>query len=126
MSPLDFLALVLATGGAVDVWRNGSIFARPRRALAGWTLFGCALCLNYQVPGWLLLICYVPSLWLPTPWDIISKLWLYSLAAGYAAWMIHEHRDYHGTGYDRSAGDPPPWSDEAVSEALSWDGDPTE
>lgn len=102
MNLVDLLALLLAVGGTVDCWLNSTIFEKYRARLEGWTLFGCDYCLNWQAPFWLLLCSYLPSLWLPSPWDTVVKLPIYGLAAAYAAWLINEVRASRECDYSRS------------------------
>jgi hypothetical protein len=72
MTALDFLAIVFATGAIIDVWHNGSIFAKSRAIIeaknsaAGpesfnrfWTeLFICSFCKSYHIPIYLYVFLY--------------------------------------------------------------------
>lgn len=92
MNFVDLIALTLAIGGLVDCWLNGKIFAGARRRLASSTLASCDYCLNWNVPIWLVLGLYLPSLFLRDPWKTAAKLPIYWLAAAYASWLINELR----------------------------------
>lgn len=41
----------------------------------------CTFCSSYHAPFWIGLICWVPSLWLPEPWNALVKFPIYALAA---------------------------------------------
>lgn len=43
--------------------------------------WSCLFCASYHAPAYLLALWYLPSLWLPSPWDVVWKLPIYSLAA---------------------------------------------
>jgi hypothetical protein len=103
MFVLDFIALILAVGAPINAWLHpGGILEELREYVAAWAegsyedrpptwreifrerigaLANCRFCLSYHVPWVLLLLCYVPSLWLHSPWDMLVKLPIYSLAA---------------------------------------------
>ncbi len=67
MTWLQFIALILATGAIIDVWKNGEIFAGRRAAIEArqaaadpearqqllWELLTCPYCQSYHVPFWL-------------------------------------------------------------------------
>jgi len=41
----------------------------------------CRVCLSYHVAFWLLVLFFIPSLWLSPPWDVVWFLPVYALAA---------------------------------------------
>jgi hypothetical protein len=43
-------------------------------------LLSCAFCLSYHAPFWIGLAFWVPSLWLPHPWNVLCKFPIYSFA----------------------------------------------
>jgi hypothetical protein len=102
LTVLDFVTLVLATGGIVDCWLNGSIFEKPRAKLSRWKLFSCDYCLNWQVPIWLLMFCLLPTQFLPDPWPAIFRAPVWAQAAAYMAWIINEWRADHERDYRRT------------------------
>jgi len=64
---------------------------RPRRdwfwAKLAW-LVNCRVCLSYHAAFWLVVLFYVPSLWLSPPWDVVWYLPVYSLAATRVSLLI--------------------------------------
>jgi hypothetical protein len=44
-------------------------------------VLSCVFCLSYHAPFWLGLALWVPSLWLPEPWNLAIRFPIYSLAA---------------------------------------------
>ena len=85
---LDFVALVAATGAIVNAWLHpGGLFDDTRDWISVWAhpkvaqLFNCRLCLSYHAAFWLLVLFFIPSLWLSPPWDVVWFLPVYALAA---------------------------------------------
>ena len=104
MAFVDLLALVLATGAPINGWfHRGGIFDYAREWVLAWStdhpsraaqLFGqlvrCRFCMHYHAPLWLLLLFYVPSLFLVAPWDAFVKLPIYALAATRASYWFSQ------------------------------------
>jgi len=44
-------------------------------------LLDCPFCMSYWVPAVLLILFFVPSLWLPQPWSVVCMLPVHALAA---------------------------------------------
>lgn len=106
---LDFIAIIGAVGAVVNAWMHrGGLFEDWRDRLEVWAsnpsdetgpaakslswayhgtrariaqLFNCRFCLSYHVAFWLIVLFYLPSLWLAPPWSLLVKLPIYSLAA---------------------------------------------
>lgn len=90
MTPLEFLALTLASGAVVDAWRQGSLFSGPRvrvaraaeRADGGVVarMLDCWYCLAHWVPAALLAAFFLPGLEWPAlrPYLMLP---VYALAA---------------------------------------------
>lgn len=84
----------LAVGAAVDLWRNGSLFA-PLRARAESAplpgplreLLGCDYCLTFQAALWLVLLCKLPASASPA-WAACFEAAPTFLAAGRLARLI--------------------------------------
>lgn len=98
MNWVDLLAIGLATAGIVDTWLNGEIFAGMRAEVDNWPgllgqLLRCDFCMSRQLPFWLILAFYVPSLicdGLGCPNCATGcKLPIYFFAAGEIAWSIN-------------------------------------
>ena len=67
MTPLDFLAVILATGAIIEVWHKGSIFETARAYVQAWQdtadpqsfrgrlweLILCPFCKSYHIPLYL-------------------------------------------------------------------------
>jgi hypothetical protein len=100
----DLFALGLAAGVPVNAWlHKGGIFEEKREKIGTWgdpdsetesfntkaerrrglvaQLLICRFCLSHHTPWILILLFYLPSLWLVDPWSTIVKLPVYSLAA---------------------------------------------
>jgi hypothetical protein len=97
----DLMALVFATGTPINAWLyEESIVAVWREWIIAWgdhdgempgwrdnlrytlaELLSCRFCMSHWVPVILILMFYVPSLFVSEPWSIIVKLPIYSLAA---------------------------------------------
>jgi hypothetical protein len=92
MNLIDLLALALAGGSVTDLWFNGSIFEGVRRRFKDHKLLGCDYCVNWEATLWVMLLFYLPSLWLPSPWNMVVKLSVYWLAASYVAWLVNDIR----------------------------------
>lgn len=106
MTWLDFIALSLAAGGVVDVWKNGSIFALARavaadaaetdavqnrrtvRGLLG-ELLSCEFCLSHHTPWLLAVLFLLPALVVTGPLAFLLKLPVYSLAATRLGWLLN-------------------------------------
>lgn len=84
----DVLALALAAQAVQEAWFSGSIFDRPRRAVARrmegpiapwWArLLACPLCTGYHVVLWLAVLLLGPGLIWGTlaPWGRLALGWL--------------------------------------------------
>jgi hypothetical protein len=120
---LDFAAVALAAGALVDAWLvERGLFEELLDKIAAWgtiqqadrqedgrlrwsawwrnkLAYGlhCAFCLSYHTAFWLLLLFYLPSLWLSPPWDVVCKLPIYSLAATRLSLIIDAHASTDGT-----------------------------
>jgi len=105
MTWIDFIALGLAAGVPINTWLHpGGLFEEAVEWLRVWAEFvptdanpkprlkdkirsklgqlaTCPFCLSHHTPWILLLLFFVPSLWLSSPWDVIFKLPIYSMAA---------------------------------------------
>ncbi len=95
---LNFFVLVLASRAVLAAWFEGSIFAGARATAEAWDnwlgeLLGCRFCLSYHVPFWLLVVGYVPGLWLAEPWQTLSRVPIYSLAVTGLLYTISEVND---------------------------------
>jgi hypothetical protein len=73
MNLIDLLALALAGGSVTDLWFNGSIFEGVRRRFKDHKLLGCDYCVNWEATLWVMLLFYLPSLWLPSPWNMYMR-----------------------------------------------------
>jgi hypothetical protein len=104
MPVFDFIVLALAARACLDAWFEGSLFADWRARAEVWdnwlgVLLGCRFCLAYHMPWLVLAAAYVPGLWLEAPWQLLSRLPLYSLAittllhALAAAWRHTGHQE---------------------------------
>jgi hypothetical protein len=51
-------------------------------------LLNCRVCLTYHAAAWLLLIFFLPSLFMPAPWSTLIKLPIYALAAARISILI--------------------------------------
>lgn len=94
---LDFIALVLAADALTTAWFYGSIFDNWRNKLdkkgGFWAgLFSCPLCLSYHIPWLLLMPFLITSLFLSSPWDLVAKLPIYSIAITDLVHWLHEIR----------------------------------
>jgi hypothetical protein len=94
MDILNLIALILATDAVVTAWFYGSIFAKPlayfeKRGGFWGELFMCPLCLSFHIAFWLMMLFLVPGYFLPTPWNILVSLPLYSLAATDVVHWLH-------------------------------------
>jgi len=107
MGALDFIVIFLATGAAVNAWlHKGGLFegfrdwlavmnepvARPWWCDWFWSklyqLMTCRICLTYHVAFWLIVLFYLPHIWLPAPWGLIWFVPVYSLAATRVSLLI--------------------------------------
>lgn len=100
MSPIDFIAAILATGAIVDVWFNSELFAGPRAAVEAYNempdgppfwarLFSCPYCMSFHIA----LVC-VGSIvgintFVPAPWVEVAKALFYVLATARGAFVVH-------------------------------------
>lgn len=105
MTWLDFVVLVLAVGTPINVWLyEESILAGWREWIFAWAefngeesrwrdrlryklgeLLSCRFCMSHWVPIILIVLFYLPSLFIIEPWSTVVKLPVYSLAATRAA-----------------------------------------
>lgn len=101
MTWLDFIALILATGTPINAWLyEESIVAGWREWIHAWgdndleilsrrdkirmrvaELLTCRFCLSHWLPLILLVVFFLPSLFISAPWNTIIKFPVYSLAA---------------------------------------------
>lgn len=111
-SPFEFLVLILALSGIVDVWFQGSLFAGTRAMLEEWdpALTGgrtpvgreiliCPYCLNHHV-GWLVLALFVGGTFLPPGWELVAHFPVYWIALVRSAWILQGILPH--TRYDRT------------------------
>ena len=103
MCCLDFVAIVAATGAIVNAWLHpDGLFEDTRDWLSVRApaivaqLASCRLCLSYHVAFWLIVLLYLPSLWLMPPWSMIVKVPIYSLAATRLSILIGLYTDRWG------------------------------
>jgi hypothetical protein len=94
ISPMDFAAIVFATGAVIEVWHKGSIFDTPRayaQALQDITahdslkgrlleLLNCPFCKSYHVPVYLL-IGLLAGDWIGGTIAAVVRIVVYGLAA---------------------------------------------
>ncbi len=59
----------------------------PRFFMLAWD---CLFCASYHAAAYLLLVFYVPSVFLPHPWSVLVKLPIYSLAATRVANLLSQ------------------------------------
>jgi len=118
MTIVDFLALIFASAAVVDVWRNGSIFAKGRAYMQAkedadddeedeteietefsfWLLvprpaaelLNCPYCLSHHTPWVLALVFFFTATLVAPPWCFLLKLPVYSLAATRIGNIINE------------------------------------
>ena len=105
---IEVVLLALATGAAVDVWFNGSIFASHRARVETWEnwlseLMGCSLCLNYQTAIWLTCGLWVLPLFVPGWFAVILRGLLVAMAVARLAWLIDRVCFGPERGYDRGS-----------------------
>ena len=97
MSWLDFVAVALAAGTPINAWLyQFSILASLRERVVVWgeshgdstdfrsklaQLLTCRFCMSHWTPALLILLFYLPSLFLREPYCTVVKLPIYSLAA---------------------------------------------
>ena len=103
---IEVLLLALATGAAVDVWLNGSIFARHRAKIEALEntcseLMGCSLCLNYQTAVWLTCGLWVLPIFVPGWAALVLRGLLVAMAVARLAWLIDRMGFGPEHGYDR-------------------------
>ena len=97
---LEFVALIGATGALVNAWLlKDGLFENWRLHIDWWSdpdldgapwknavrskineLFKCRVCLSYHVAFWLVVLFFIPSLYLPTPWSVVWFFPVYALA----------------------------------------------
>lgn len=87
MNLIDFIALPLAVRALLDAWFwEDSILATARASSEIWEnrffrkLANCAFCISYHLPWVLMASCWAWSLFVETPWDVLLKSPIYSLA----------------------------------------------
>ena len=117
MLALDFFVLCLATEAIVAAWMHEQgLFEDIRDRLATWLewsgdydpktktwsreplwlakkvvqLLLCPFCLTYHAAFWLTAAFYLPSLWLPAPWNVVWRLPLYVLGAASVAHLVRD------------------------------------
>lgn len=97
MHLLDFVMIFLASGALVNAWMHaGGLFEEWRDSISVWAeredayqrrrqllaqLLTCRVCLTYHASFWLLVLFFVPSLWLSPPWCVVWFIPVYALAA---------------------------------------------
>lgn len=93
MLPIDFLAAILATTQAVEIWNHGSIFATRRAKLEvsdSWiaSLLRCMFCLTVWV-SWLTCLSVLAFNWLPGLFFPL-KVFVYGLAIARGANLLND------------------------------------
>jgi hypothetical protein len=94
MNPLDFIAVIFASGAIIEVWHKGSIFEVARAYVQSWqdntspdTLKGklwelimCPFCKSYHIPIYLFLLLLAGD-WLGSTMGALARVLVYGLAA---------------------------------------------
>jgi hypothetical protein len=130
MSPVQFLALCLASAQVVDAWRQGTLFAKARAAIAArvdaadwesartgrdvaapwWaSLLSCWYCVSHWAPPLLILFFVAPAVSLGADWPWLP---VYALAATRTIVLVNglvpDHLKHEAA---PAAPPPPPWAD---------------